>query len=360
MDSASALGAQMRRWLATVGLALLSGISTAQSTSTQSTLAQPEPQSTANEPRPSSPQNHNLQVLVVTGLGGEPIFTKRFDGWALNLRDVSLEKFGVAREHFVWLASSGHEKSTAKAERDNVQAALARLNAKASDETTLVVVLIGHGTAQGTDVAFNLRGRDIRPEDLAKWIDGSPASTQVVANLASASGPFVEALSKPQRVVITATANSAEHHVTRFGGPFVEAFADSAADGDKNGRVSLFEAFSFAREQVAASFKADKLIQTEHALLDDDGDGRGSLNLAASTSDGILARSVYLQADPNINLSSGERLRLTLEARTLLADVDALKRRKAILHDAEYDNYLEEILVRLALNRRAFRSEASQ
>ena len=375
----------MTRWLAIAGLAMLSGVSTAQSNPVvmavpelavtesvpesvpesavpESTLAEPTTTQTESGSNAPSEQNHNhnLQMLVVTGLGGEPIFTKRFDGWALNLRDVALEKFGVAPQHLVWLASSGHEHSSEEAVRDNVRATLERFNRQASGATTLVVVLIGHGTAQGKEAAFNLRGTDLRPEDLAQWISDSPASTQVVVNLASASGPFVEPLSAPQRVIITATANAAEHHVTRFGGPFVQAFADSAADADKNGRVSLFEAFSFAREQVAASFKADKLIQTEHALLDDDGDGRGSLDLAASMSDGILARSVYLEADSNVNLSSGERLRLTLEARTLIAEVDALKRRKDILRDAEYDDYLEAILVRLALNRRALRSEDSE
>ena len=93
-------------------------------------------------------------MLVVTGLGGEPIFTKRFDGWALNLRDVALEKFRIAPQHLAWLASSGHEHSSEEAVRDNVRAILERFNRQASGATTLVVVLIGHGTAQGKEAAL--------------------------------------------------------------------------------------------------------------------------------------------------------------------------------------------------------------
>ena len=129
----------MTRWLAIAGLAMLSGVSTAQSNPVEmavpesavpelavpeSTLAEPtttQTESGANAPSEQN-HNHNLQMLVVTGLGGEPIFTKRFDGWALNLRDVALEKFGVAPQHLVWLASSGHEHSSEEAVRDNVRA----------------------------------------------------------------------------------------------------------------------------------------------------------------------------------------------------------------------------------------------
>ena len=69
----------------------------------------------------------------------------------------------------------------------------------------------------------------------------------VFVNTASASGPFIEALSGPGRTIVTATRNGAKSFATIFGGYFVDALASDAADADKNRKVSVLEAFDFAR-----------------------------------------------------------------------------------------------------------------
>ena len=91
-------------------------------------------------------------------------------------------------------------------------------------------------------------------------------SRQVVfVNTASASGPFVEALSGPGRTIVTATRNGAEQYATLFGGHFVEALNSEAADADKNKRVSVLEAFLFAKAEVAQAYEREGLLATEHA-----------------------------------------------------------------------------------------------
>ena len=47
-------------------------------------------------------------------------------------------------------------------------------------------------------------------------------------------------------------------------------------DRDADGRVSLAELFLAASQRVTEIFQADNRVPTEHAQLDDDGDGRGS------------------------------------------------------------------------------------
>ena len=116
----------------------------------------------------------------------------------------------------------------------------------------------------------------------------------VFVNTASASGPFVEALSGPGRVILAATRTGAEKYATLFGGPFVDAFATEAADTDRNGRVSILEAFDYARKQVAAAYQREGLLQTEHAILDDNGDKQGSMEPGRQAKDGQSAAVLSL------------------------------------------------------------------
>ena len=67
-----------------------------------------------------------------------------------------------------------------------------------------------------------------------------------------------------------------EKNATRFGGFLADAIADTAADLDQDGGVSVLEAFLFAAKRVEASYKEEGLLATEHALLEDNGDGRGT------------------------------------------------------------------------------------
>src|ERR1019366_3632334 len=98
----------------------------------------------------------------------------------------------------------------------------------------------------------------------------------VVIQCASASGPFLNALSATNRVIITATRSGSEVNATRFGGYLARAIADPAADLDKDGQTSLLEAYLDASRRVALFYKEQGRLMSEHALLDDNGDGLGT------------------------------------------------------------------------------------
>ena len=117
-------------------------------------------------------------------------------------------------------------------------------------------------------------------------------------NTASASGAFVGALSGRDRTIVTATATGGERNAPRFGGFFVEALAgaDAAADLDKDGRVSILEAFEYAKRRVAEAYQKAGNLLAEHAMLDDNGDGKGSLEPDPLAGDGALARTMVLTA----------------------------------------------------------------
>src|ERR1019366_7106008 len=126
----------------------------------------------------------------------------------------------------------------------------------------------------GHSTKFNLRGPDISATDLAAALKPCLRPLAVI-DCASASGPFINALSGPNRVIITATRSGSEVNATRFGGYLAKAIADPAADLDKDGQTSLLEAFLLASRETQQFYREAGRLATEHALLDDNGDGLG-------------------------------------------------------------------------------------
>lgn len=139
----------------------------------------------------------------------------------------------------------------------------------------LWLVLVGHGTFDGKEARFNLRGPDVTAADFAEWL--RPFRRPVVfIDTSAASAPFLNALSATNRVIVTATRSGNEQNFARFGLHLAEALTDEQSDLDKDGQVSLLEAFITASARVAEFYKTEGRLATEHALIDDDGDGRGT------------------------------------------------------------------------------------
>ena len=178
-----------------------------------------------------------------------------------------------------------------------------------------------------------------------------------VIQCASASGPFINALSGPNRVIITATRSGYEVNATRFGGYLAQAIADPAADLDKDGQTSLLEAFLLASREVAQFYKEAGRLATEHPLLDDNGDGFGTpadwfrgvraVKTAANgkSVDGVRAHQLHLvRSALEQELSPAARERRD-ELEKKLSD---LRSRKEAMPEDEYYRQLEGILVEIA------------
>ena len=77
-------------------------------------------------------------------------------------------------------------------------------------------------------------------------LDTLPGRAAVV-NTTAASFPFLARLASKDRVVVTVTETAVQQYDIVFPGFFVQAFVDMVADTDRNGRVSIWEAFEFAQ-----------------------------------------------------------------------------------------------------------------
>jgi hypothetical protein len=245
-----------------------------------------------------------------------------------------------------------------RATREEIDKALAGFAMAAAPDDVVYVVLFGHGSYDGSSARFNLPGPDMTAADFNTRLRKLPARNVVFVDTSSSSGPFVEELSAPGRTIIAATRSGAEQFTTLFGGYFVEAFSTEAADADKNRRLSMLEAFQYAKTEVARAYEREGLLATEHAMLDDNGDKKGSQDptptgaegkRAAALSLGSAADAAPLPADPKLRA-------LTLERREIERRVEALRLLKDSLPPAKYASELERLVTDLALKTREIRT----
>jgi hypothetical protein len=284
---------------------------------------------------------------VVVGAPGTAEYELEFRRWA-SLWRAAAQK---ASAEYVVIGEGAEVSPT---DRERLRAALAE-RASAGLEP-LWVVLIGHGTFDGREAKFNLRGPDVTDAELLDWL--KPIQRPVaILNCASASGPFLSRLSAPNRVVVTATRSGDEQNFVRFGQYLAESVADPRADLDKDGQVSLLEAFLMASGRVAEFYRTRSRLATEHPLIDDNGDRLGTpadwfrgvhatkRAKNGAELDGVRAHQFHLILDDREQRMSPE---LRQRRDQLERSAGALRSKKGQIPEDEYYAQLETIMTELA------------
>jgi len=310
----------------------------------------------------------DVHLLTVVGLGGDPEYRETFHGWAVDLTAAAVERFGLSHEHIVYLGERPADAPGVMDDRstlENMASALARMAGEAGPRDRILVLLIGHGTCEGEEAQFNLPGPDLTPQALDVMLGDFETQTVAVVNTSPSSGPFLPVLSGPNRVILTATRTAQERNETQFGGFFVEALKGEASDLDKDGRVSLLEAFQYAKAEVDRYYESLNLLATEHAQLDDDGDGEGSGEFDVDSTDGRLAGAFWLGysslSAPSSSVPDSildpTLLRLYREKAELEQRVFELRALRGQIEEVRYEEELESLLVELALKNREIREK---
>ena len=274
----------------------------------------------------ASPSFAATYILTVAGLGGEPDYEQRFTALAT---DVDKILRGGGQTDRVVETLKGTDATRAK-----MEASLNRIAAQAKPQDAFVLLMIGHGTFDGTEYKFNLPGPDISGTELATLLNRIPAGRQLVVDMTSASGGAVAALKKDNRTIITATRSGNEKNATVFARFFVDALRDTAADTDKNEIVSALEAFNYAEKKTAGFYTEQKRLATEHPQVDD---------------------QQHAAAFPLLRYGSAAAVANDPAKRELLAKkdeiegrIDALKYQKSLLAPDDYRKQLTALLVELA------------
>ena len=286
-------------------------------------------------------------ALVVTGASGGDAYAKKYDAWRSSFVETLRGKFDYPEDHVIVLAETAGA-DVVQSTRENVRRVLGDLRHRLTRDDQLLVLLIGHGTSMdGEDAKFNLVGPDLSATEWAELI--RPVAGRVVfVNTSSASFPFLRKLAGKGRIVLTATDSSAQQFETTFPEFFVNAFNDPAADVDKNGRVSVWEAFSYASAAVQDGFQQKGQLPTERPLLDDTGAGIGR-EAQNPGPDGAVAKVTYLQPDAAVALpSDGAQAGLLTRRAELEAQLEALRARKDSMPAEQYEAELERLVLEIA------------
>lgn len=308
-----------------------------------------------------APVGADSHLLVVTGVGGEQVYTERFHGWAIRVVEAALEA-GLSEDNVVYLGERPDldpERIRSRSTGENLLAEIEALGRRSSSGDDVWILLFGHGSGSSGPPRFNLPGRDLVAAQYATALEPLADRRLVFINASSASGGFIAPLAHEGRVVITATRSGAQGNEALFGGYLAEALDGAAGDRNKDGRTSALEAFEFAQREVERYYRQAGQIRTEHALLEDNGDGKGSLEPAGVEAsgpvDGRLA-SLVLLGEETLPEALTEESRELIERRgEIERRIDELRLQRETLDEAVYLSELQDLMVELALVDRELR-----
>ena len=282
-------------------------------------------------------------VIVLAGASGEaefaPDFALQMEAWAKVSEQAGAKHIAIG---------------DSETDRERVKSAL-EAEAK-TGPGELWLVLIGHGTFDGKEAKLNLRGPDLSATDLAEWLKPFQRPLAVI-DTTSSSAPFLAKLASPKRVIVSATRSGNEQNYARFGKFLAESLTDTQSDLDKDGQISLLESFLSASHRTTEFYQTEGRLATEHAILDDNGDGlgtpadwfRGVLATKRArdnaTPDGTRAHQFHL-----VRSATEQQLSAEVRARRdqLEMQLSVLREKKAKMNEEKYYQELEKLLLELA------------
>ena len=298
-------------------------------------------------------------VVIIAGAAVEKRYVEQINQWGLHLHDILTKDYGYSPEQIVLLmdkADPHDDRISGSSRGEVIKARFEGLKAVVNPGDQVFIFLLGHSTSNEETAKFVIAGPDITAQDVAAILETFSRQDIVLVNAASSSYPFCALLAGPGRVIVSATRSAAEKYNTIFAQYFIAALEGHAGDRDKNRRVSMLEAFVFAGVNVEKWYTEQSRVPTEHAVLDDNGDGVFSVAPNPLEDDGRLAQIAYLDLIPAKRSGHGEAAAaesaairdLTARMRELERAVFLWRNRKAELPQEEYQQEMEGLLIELA------------
>src|SRR6516164_3290299 len=286
-------------------------------------------------------------ALILRGVAGDADHEAKFAKWTAGTQKALIEKFGFTADRVTVLI----DKQTAQAE---IQKAFVTLKQQLKPQDTLFLFLIGHGSGDDGQYKFNIFGPDYTADDYNKLLATLSVGRIVIVAATPASGAGLEKFAGKNRVVITATRSGQEGNDIVFYDYFLEALQSNAADEDKDGKVSVWEAFKYAVSGTERFYKEEGRLATEHPQILDNGTEKTD---AKAKEPPQLARTTSFVVDRPI-VSSDPRLQALLnQQKEIQQKIDALRINKDSMPAADYDKQMEDLLVQLALKNQEIKQQ---
>lgn len=317
-------------------------------------IAQDSNVSEVNDFFRDSPDSTKYAVIMAGPTVGEEN-KSTFRQRAFSLHDILARDYGYSSDTISLLFADGDtqtpggERIDGACDLQGIEQQFASLKSVVNTGDQITVFLIGHGSGAEEEAKFNIVGPDITGVQFSEILDDFDQQDMVIVNTTSASFGFSASLSSEGRVVISSTRSAMEKFDPIFSRYFIEALDSRNGDRDKNSRVSMLEAFNYAKSNVEEFYEQQGRLAAEHAGLDDNGDALFSLNPTIAEIDGRLAEIAYIDTliDDSADLPE-EAVRLKSAMQELERSVFILRGRKADYLEADYWQQMEVLLIDLS------------
>jgi hypothetical protein len=235
---------------------------------------------------PDAAPTGQRHALIICGHPGDDAHQELFAGSVNRIRHALTSRLGFdagliriqfgSRENQQPTIAGAHGRAT----RTEIEAEVQRLAMSLKPNDTLWVIVMGHAHFDGREAFLNLPGPDVNYKQLGELFRNISCRQQVFFVTTPASGFVIKTLSRPGHIVITATEADLELNETLFHGSLAKVLEEiepgEKYDTDKDSRLSVFDLYIAVTRDVIQQYLDDMLIPTEHAQLDDNGDGRGT------------------------------------------------------------------------------------
>lgn len=271
-------------------------------------------------------ENQKRIAVIIVGLPGDKEHESLFEQTTMQWTQWLIKRCQFAKSDIHLF--SGRDDGIKQLEetdqhytatRDSIERRITSLKSTLKKEDVFWVFFLGHADDSNRHALFHLPGPDMDEQGVGELFQNIPCEEQVFWLTHACSGLFLKSLSNPGRILITATVADTEINETEFPKALVFAAQQDPKilDTNKDGKVSIREVFEATANQVEFIFKSDSRVPTEHALLDDNGDGKGtelpelaqlltegkSKSEGLSITDGLLSSQTFL---PTANRDSAD------------------------------------------------------
>lgn len=265
-------------------------------------------------------------ALIVCGLTGDAAHRILFGGTIQTLYAglTTHHAFAPDKVTVLWSDAKADNEGPAltasrgPATREALAEVATTLAAAVQPTDALWVFVLGHAHYEGKNSWLNLPGPDLNQAEFGNLFADIQCQEQVFFMTTAASGFFVKPLSKPGRIVIAATEADREVNETIFPHKLAAALSQPPPhvefDIDGDGRLSLLDAYLWAARETAQEYATNMWLATEHAQLDDNGDGRGSEVQAGFLSEELGGKLTAERKPPTISSGDGALARQLLLA----------------------------------------------
>ncbi|MGJ8726134.1 MAG: hypothetical protein ACSHYB_16380 [Roseibacillus sp.] len=239
------------------------------------------------------PVSAKTRVWVFCGLAGDEEHRETFEVRMGEIRKSLRDRYGIEGNSVKFYFDGKGGGYAGKSDRETVLAELKVVSefSKAGDDCW--VILMGHATKVKGGMRWNLPGPDLDAGELGDAFRESPR-LMLWATM-TGSFPLIRTAGGDERIVAVATSPRDPENETDFPVGLVEAFA-SATDANGDGLIDGGELFITAREETLKIYESLGAVVKELALLDGDGDGRGTSRPARADAEGAARMGLKLKS----------------------------------------------------------------